>query len=190
MLWLTGIVCLAVGLVAGMLIAKRFSGSNPAKVSELETRVQELQRHHAQYRDDVSSHFNTTAELVQQMTESYRDVYQHLAGGAQDLCTDDVASKLLPATEQSMFYHVDDDALEPPKDYAPKKAPGQSGALAENFGLDVDTGPGKARDAYKNADSSPDKSPDSGSDAKPDSSPYNNADESREKNSRQTVNES
>lgn len=138
MLWLTGIVCLAVGLVAGLLIAKRIN-SSPAKVSELEARVQELQRHHAQYRENVSEHFNTTAELVQHMTESYRDVYQHLAGGAQDLCSEDVASKLLPATEQSVFYHADDDALEPPKDYAPKKAPGQSGALAENFGLDTDT---------------------------------------------------
>ena len=56
MLWLTGIVCLAVGLVAGLLIAKRINGSSPAKVSELEARVQELQRHHAQYRDNVSEH--------------------------------------------------------------------------------------------------------------------------------------
>lgn len=140
MLWLTGIVCLAIGLVAGLLIAKRINGSSPARLSELETRVQELQRHHAQYRENVSEHFNTTAELVQQMTESYRDVYQHLAGGAQELCTEDVASKLLPAGEQSMFYHADDESLEPPKDYAPKKAPGQSGALAENFGLDAHKG--------------------------------------------------
>ena len=152
MLWLTGIVCLAVGLVAGLLIAKRISGSNPAKVSELEARVQELQRHHAQYRENVSEHFNTTAELVQHMTESYRDVYQHLAGGAQDLCTGDVASKLLPATEQSMFYHVDDDELEAPKDYAPKKDPGQSGALAENFGLDASNSPDKDTSADKNRD--------------------------------------
>ncbi|MBC54946.1 MAG: hypothetical protein CMQ34_14045 [Gammaproteobacteria bacterium] len=152
MLWLTGIVCLAVGLVAGLLIAKRINGSSPAKVSELEARVQELQRHHAQYRDNVSEHFNTTAELVQQMTESYRDVYQHLAGGAQDLCSEDVASKLLPAAEQSVFYHVDDDALEPPKDYAPKKAPGQSGALAENFGLKADGGAGKVNSPEPGAD--------------------------------------
>ncbi|MEX0740162.1 MAG: DUF1043 family protein [Pseudohongiella sp.] len=150
MLWLTGIVCLAVGLVAGLLIARRISGSSPAKVSELETRIQELQRHHAQYRENVSDHFNTTAELVQHMTESYRDVYQHLAGGAQDLCTEDVASKLLPAAEQTMFYPADDDSLEPPKDYAPKKAPGQSGALAENFGLDPDNGQSKEKSNKNN----------------------------------------
>lgn len=140
MLWVTGIVCLALGLVAGIAVARRMNGSTPTKVSELETRIQELQRDHAQYREHVSEHFDTTAELVQQMTESYRDVYQHLANGAQDLCTEDVAGKLLPAREQSLFYGSDDDSLEPPKDYAPKKAPGQSGALAENFGLDSSTG--------------------------------------------------
>lgn len=136
MLWVTGIVCLALGLVVGIVVARRMNGITPSRVTELETRVQDLQRHHAQYREHVSEHFNTTAELVQQMTESYRDVYQHLASGAQDLCTEDVASKLLPAGEQPLFYPSDDESLEPPKDYAPKKAPGQSGALAENFGLD------------------------------------------------------
>jgi len=136
MLWLTGIFGLALGLVAGIAVAKRMNGGTPSKVNELEARIQELQRHHALYREHVSEHFGTTAELVQQMTESYRDVYQHLAVGAQELCNEDVASKLLPAGEQSMFPSADDDSPEPPKDYAPKKAPGQSGALAENFGLD------------------------------------------------------
>lgn len=190
MLWLTGIVCLAVGLVAGLLIAKRINGSNPARVSELETRVQELQRHHAQYRDDVSDHFNTTAELVQQMTESYRDVYQHLAGGAQDLCSEDVASKLLPATEQSMFYHIDDAALEPPKDYAPKKAPGQSGALAENFGLDVDTSLGKSRSPYQSTDASQSKAQESGPAARVDANPEKSAPSSAESDPGQSLNES
>jgi hypothetical protein len=47
---------------------------------------------------------------------------------------------------------VDDDELEPPKDYAPKKAPGQSGALAENFGLDASKSPDKDKSADKNRD--------------------------------------
>lgn len=140
MLWLTGIACLAVGLVAGLLVGRKVQTGNPARVTELEAQVQELQRHHADYRENVSEHFNTTAELVQQMTESYRDVYQHLATGAQQLCTEDVASKLLPANDQAMFSNEqdNDDTLEPPKDYAPKTGPGP-GALSEEFGLDKNT---------------------------------------------------
>lgn len=136
MLWLTGVACLAVGLVAGLLLGKRVQAGSPARLSELEAQIQELQRHHADYREHVSEHFSTTAELVQQMTESYRDVYQHLATGAQQLCTEDVASKLLPAGESSMFAgEQDDSSVEPPKDYAPRKSKGP-GALSEEFGLD------------------------------------------------------
>ncbi|MAO41693.1 MAG: hypothetical protein CMK70_16285 [Pseudohongiella sp.] len=140
MLWVTGIVCLAVGLVAGLLVGKKVQTGSPTRIAELEAQIQELQRSHADYREHVSSHFDTTAELVQQMTESYRDVYQHLATGAQQLCTEDVASKLLPAGEQTMFVSDADqnDTLEPPKDYAPKKSPGP-GALSEEFGLDRNT---------------------------------------------------
>lgn len=149
MIWLTGITCLAVGLAAGLLLARIIKGDNPARVNELENRLQDLQRDQAEYRNQVSEHFNTTAELVHQMTESYRDVYQHLASGAQNLCTEDVASKLLPAGEQKMFASEEDsaeednttdeaqgnDSIEQPKDYAPKKSPGP-GALSEEFGLE------------------------------------------------------
>jgi uncharacterized membrane-anchored protein YhcB (DUF1043 family) len=136
MIWLTGIVCLVVGVVAGLLIAPRLSNNSPSKIEELETKIQELQRHHADYRDHVSDHFSATADLVHTMTESYRDVYQHLARGAQDLCNDDVAGKLLPPAEQSMFSGPDGDTMEPPKDYAPRREGNQSGALSEGFGLE------------------------------------------------------
>jgi uncharacterized membrane-anchored protein YhcB (DUF1043 family) len=38
------------------------------------------------YRDQVTLHFMRTSELVQEMTQSYRSVYEHLAVGAQHLC--------------------------------------------------------------------------------------------------------
>lgn len=161
MIWLTGITCLAVGLAAGLLLARIIKGDNPARVNELENRLQDLQRDQAEYRDQVSEHFNTTAELVHHMTESYRDVYQHLASGAQNLCTEDVASKLLPAGEQKMFASDDEssndesttnqsqtsNSIEQPKDYAPKKSPGP-GALSEEFGLEKE----KQEDQPKESD--------------------------------------
>ncbi|HLT64181.1 MAG TPA: DUF1043 family protein [Pseudohongiella sp.] len=136
MMWLTGIICLVIGAAGGLLLARRFENTSPNKVEELENRIQELQRTHAEYREHVSEHFNTTAELVQQMTDSYRDVYQHLARGAQDLCSDDVASRLLPSADNALFLGHDDNSVEQPKDYAPKRGNGQSGALSEDFGLD------------------------------------------------------
>ena len=91
------------------------------------------------YRDNVSDHFSLTADLVQHMTESYREVYQHLASGAQDLCSNEVASKLLPAGSDAVFNSDESSettgGLNPPKDYAVKLDPSQKGALSEEFGI-------------------------------------------------------
>ncbi|MBL4820666.1 MAG: DUF1043 family protein [Gammaproteobacteria bacterium] len=137
MLWLIGIGCLALGVVTGVAFSSRLNGS-PSRIKELENQVKSLEQRHEQYKDDVSDHFNTTAELVQQMTESYKDVYQHLALGAQDLCTGEVADKLLPAGSGTVFEDntEEESGFNPPKDYAAKQKSDQKGALAEDFGLE------------------------------------------------------
>lgn len=138
MTWLIAIGCLAVGVVIGVIFASRLSTS-PSRVQELETQIRDLKDNHNNYRDSVSDHFGMTAELVQHMTESYKEVYQHLASGAHDLCTTEVANKLLPASSDAVFENSDREeasGLIPPKDYAAKQNPDQIGALAEDFGLD------------------------------------------------------
>lgn len=138
MIWLTAIACLAVGIVTGVIFASRLNAS-PSRVQELENQIRNLKENHTGYRDNVSEHFNMTADLVQHMTESYKEVYQHLASGAQDLCSDDVANKLLPAGSDAVFdTNIEADTssgLIPPKDYAAKQDPDQKGALSEDFGL-------------------------------------------------------
>ncbi|MCB1672969.1 MAG: DUF1043 family protein [Gammaproteobacteria bacterium] len=139
MVWLIAIGCLALGIIVGVLSANRLSGT-PTRIKELEGQVKGLEERHDQYKDDVSEHFNVTADLVQQLTQSYRDVYQHLATGAQDLCTAEVANKLLPAGADAVFDTASqrDEALDftPPKDYATKQSPDQKGALSEEFGIE------------------------------------------------------
>ena len=136
MLWLTGIGCLAIGICLGVIVASRLKNSNPSRVTALEETVEQLQTQHERYREHVGQHFSMTAELVQQMTESYRDVYQHLATGAQELCSGEVANKLLPASEDSVFGSSGAGMPQPPRDYAPKQHPEQNGALSEEFGIE------------------------------------------------------
>ena len=94
---------------------------------------------HMEYRNNVSEHFNMTSELINQMTDSYKKVYGHLAIGAQDLCSDQVAEKLLPLQPDAMFedetVSSNQNQIEAPKDYATKSNPNQVGALSEDFGL-------------------------------------------------------
>jgi len=139
MIWLVAVACLAVGVVIGVVFASRL-GSSPSRVQELENQIRDLKETHDGYRDNVSDHFSMTADLVQHMTESYREVYQHLASGAQDLCTNEVAGKLLPAGSDAVFETPEEvetsSGLIPPRDYAAKQNPNQVGALSEEFGLD------------------------------------------------------
>jgi uncharacterized membrane-anchored protein YhcB (DUF1043 family) len=136
--WLVGIGALAVGMVVGVLIAGRLNAS-PSRIRQLENEIRQLKDSHSEYRNSVSDHFSMTAELVQHMTESYRDVYQHLASGAQDLCSSDVANKLLPTETDAVFEPQNAEEagpLAPPRDYAAKQSPDQKGALSEDFGID------------------------------------------------------
>lgn len=137
MLWLTGIGGLAIGLCLGILVAGKLRNAGPSRVAALEEQLAQLQAQHEKYRENVSQHFGMTAELVQQMTESYRDVYQHLASGAQELCSGEVANKLLPAGGDTVFGGAEgNSALQAPRDYAPRQTPTQVGALSEEFGLE------------------------------------------------------
>ncbi len=142
MIWLTAFGALAVGIILGLVIATRLNVS-PSKIKDLESQIRQLKDSHSEYRDSVSDHFGMTAELVQHMTESYRDVYQHLASGAQDLCSGEVASKLLPADSDAVFdtahYSEEPNPIAPPRDYAAKQSPDQKGALSEDFGIDKTT---------------------------------------------------
>ncbi|MDD9893334.1 MAG: DUF1043 family protein [Gammaproteobacteria bacterium] len=72
---LSGVVGLLLGCLLGMWLAKR-------KQPDYEA----LQAEHDAYRNDVETHFEKTAQLAHQMAEDYRNMYQHLAQGAVDLC--------------------------------------------------------------------------------------------------------
>lgn len=57
-------------------------------VRTLERELDESRKQHSEYRDDVTDHFKKTAELVGEMTKSYKAVYDHLANGAQSFCVE------------------------------------------------------------------------------------------------------
>ena len=78
-------VCVAIGFFLG-----RFGGGKKQQ-SELQQAQADLQ----DYKDQVAAHFVKTSALVNQMTESYRQVHQHLAVGANVLCQDSEAANAL-----------------------------------------------------------------------------------------------
>ena len=137
-IWFLVIGSLAVGIVIGITFTRRL-GTDAIRVQQLEEKLESMSESHMEYRNNVSEHFNMTSELINQMTDSYKKVYGHLAIGAQDLCSDQVAEKLLPLQPDAMFedetVSSNQNQIEAPKDYATKSNPSQVAALSEDFGL-------------------------------------------------------
>jgi uncharacterized membrane-anchored protein YhcB (DUF1043 family) len=84
-LWVIGILCLLIGAALGCMITYALMARN-GRTHQLQLELNQLKDSFRDYRDQVTHHFMRTSELVQEMTHSYRSVYEHLASGAQRLC--------------------------------------------------------------------------------------------------------
>lgn len=147
-LWLISVAALVVGGIIGFLFGR--SGAGNSRQAELAEQLETTRNELESYKTDVANHFEKTAELVNNLTNSYQDVHQHLAGGAQNLCqpgTVDLAltPSLKPQLEESTEATTapeesteapttNETSVEPPRDYAPKE-PDEEGTLSETFGL-------------------------------------------------------
>jgi hypothetical protein len=132
---LIAFVSLIVGLAVGAWLINKLSPSQQNRKA-LEKHIQKLQRQQQDYQDEVNQHFSKTAELLNQMTESYRDVHNHLAKSASQLTSHGI-SPLQALPEDRPFIQGEPLAVaaEQPLDYAPRK-PGGKGALDEDYGLE------------------------------------------------------
>ena len=107
--WVFGILVFAIGLVLGCM-ATYLALARYGRTRELQEELNQLKDHFTDYRDQVTRHFMRTSELVQEMTRSYRDVYEHLANGAQHLCGDENDINLLEASGNDQLTDAGRDA--------------------------------------------------------------------------------
>ena len=103
-MWSIGLIAFSFGLAAGFVIHYLLN-SGGGRSKELEAELEQLKEETNQYRQEVSNHFQRTSELVQEMTQSYRSVYEHLATGSEKLCSDRIQTPLLDFPEQSSLGH-------------------------------------------------------------------------------------
>jgi len=91
--WAIGLLSFLLGTVIGCILTYTIVARNN-RTHQLQMELNELTDDFRGYRDQVTHHFMRTSELVQEMTQSYRSVYEHLASGAQHLCSDNEAAAL------------------------------------------------------------------------------------------------
>ena len=135
--WLIPALTLVVGIAVGFLLARLAPNAAPGRTQR---QMDEMQARFEAYQNEVVTHFNTTANLVKKLTQSYQDVQEHLAEGANRLALDEQTRQRLLAALHSDAPQPHRERItpphstEPPLDYAPK-TPNAPGMLDEQYGL-------------------------------------------------------
>ena len=143
-LWFIGSLAFLAGILCGAIVYHWLSGSR-SRHGQLETQLDELQQEYKDYQQQVNDHFSTSAHLVNKMTDTYRDIHEHLANGAESLCKDEdiknrlgdslLSSNALVSGKVHKRRNERPTPTEQPKDYAPKNNPDEQGALSEDYGV-------------------------------------------------------
>ena len=82
-IWI-GLLLIAVA-VAGFFAGRIFA-PNQQEIKDLNNQLAEKEVAHQEYREQVAEHMAGSARKFSKVTQEYRELYEHLATGAQDLC--------------------------------------------------------------------------------------------------------
>ncbi len=124
------------GIGIGVTLGRK-GGRDSKKLRDLEERLEKERQSMDLYEKKVLAHFSQTAQLVNKLTDSYRDVHAHLANGAEDLCQGKSSETILQLESINKEPSIQED-ITPPLDYAPKISTEQRGVLNESFGIEKD----------------------------------------------------
>ena len=134
-----GVLALVAGFSLGLLTSYLRS-SRRLENRDLERQLADASATLRQYRQEVSDHYVKTAGLVDALTDSYRELHNHLAEGAASLLdTRGVQPLMHNIPSRDKIEALADPGsyrIQPPLDYAPKASPSDKGVLDERFGLD------------------------------------------------------
>lgn len=137
LVWLLPTLALVAGVVIGFLVARLLPNTAP---NSTQRQLDDVQERFNSYQNEVVTHFNSTATLVNKLAQSHQEVQDHLAEGANRLALDELTRQRLLATLHPDAAQAPRDRLTPPrnseapKDYAPK-TPNSPGMLDEHYGL-------------------------------------------------------
>ncbi|MEM7054368.1 MAG: DUF1043 family protein [Pseudomonadota bacterium] len=92
---IVGFIMLVIGIAAGVGLGY---GLGRRKVEQ--TSVASIQRENEKFREQVTDHFVETAQLVNQMTDSYKAVFDHLSSSADKLVDSKTLADRLPQVSQ------------------------------------------------------------------------------------------
>ena len=87
---------LGFGMAAGGLLVGLATWWRAHRLNREGRSIRALEAEHAQFRGQVNDHFVETAELINRLTDSYKEVFDHLSQGADQLVEDRVIRQSMP----------------------------------------------------------------------------------------------
>ena len=103
--WLFGIIALVAGVLLGIL-GNRMLSPRSGDMDKLQTELSQAREAMALYKTNVNTHFSKTSDLVNELTQDYVKVYQHLADGAQTLSDTREFTQVLDQPEGQVLISV------------------------------------------------------------------------------------
>lgn len=140
---LTSLLTFSIGVGIGMLIHRLFFYQKKSE-SLLRKQIDELLINQKLYKDHVTSHFDKSASIFNELTTSYKALHEHFINSSSQLNNTFVAKATFDeisheggktykrrASETELL----NDDMFTPLDYAPKISPQDKGQLSEGYGL-------------------------------------------------------
>jgi hypothetical protein len=91
-------------------------------------RADEVRQEFEEYRREVAQHFGKTAEHFRAIGREYRDLYEHMASGADSLCDRDAVDVKLSFAPKAILESIAEEQRETPapRDFATDEHPADS----------------------------------------------------------------
>ncbi|MGV3345798.1 Z-ring associated protein ZapG [Enterobacteriaceae bacterium LUAb1] len=118
MTWEYALIGLIVGIIIGA-VAMRFGNNKLRQQKTMQYELEKTKAELTEYREELTSHFAHSAELLDNMAHDYRQLYQHMAKGSSSLLPNLPGTKN-PFTWQLTDAEADNDQMpvEIPRDYS------------------------------------------------------------------------
>ncbi len=147
--WITGAVLFALGGGGGYFLARQ---AKDRRTVELEQKLESARSELSSYQGDVNRHFLKTSLLLGKLTDNYREVYEHLATGAQRLCAETPDTPKLDLPDTGILPPADTDEHEAeylavsPAQHADQPVESMDGNITENATENVAENTRESRD--------------------------------------------
>ncbi len=116
MTWEYGLIGLVIGIIVGA-VAMRFGNKNRRELRSMQYELEKSKAELADYCEELTNHFAQSIELLDNMARDYRQLYQHMAKGSNDLLPN-LPSRKNPFAYQLTEADNDQAPVQIPRDYS------------------------------------------------------------------------